>query len=170
MQKYRLWCNTDEKEEFVVSSSVPTECPTNAGHSIDTSSIAIIETNPMVNDGTAKNLTLADYKQLRYNEIDIKTQALISTGFTYDSMTFSLSITSQMNWSSIKENTPDFTFPLAISTKNNYEYSLAEANVTAFWTAGRDAVKGHLDSGRDLKKSVYDAADEAAVDAVVDTR
>jgi len=114
--------------------------------------------------------TLAELKDRRYNEIDYKTMTLIAPGFTYDGTTFSLSISAQMNWSSIKENTSDFTFPLNISTIDNYEYTLAEADVCDFWCEGRDTVKGHLDSGRALKKSVHDAADEAAVDVVTDTR
>ena len=74
------------------------------------------------------------------------------------------------DWNTLKDNESDFTWPVSLSTLNNNEYILAQANLSAFWTAARDAAKGHLDSGRTLKKSVFDAANEAAVDAVVDTR
>jgi hypothetical protein len=169
MNKYRVYCETDGWVE-VIASTEPTMCPIDNGHTLRTGTTAIIETNILVNDGTPKELTLSDYKTLRYNEIDAKTGALIGAGFTYDSKQFSLSSAAQRNWSEIHSNQTEFTFPLAISTLDNDEYSLASANVNAFWTAGKDALKGHLDSGRALKKSVFDAVDEAAVDAVVDNR
>lgn len=113
---------------------------------------------------------LANLKARRYLEIDGRSMQLIAAGFTYDSQTFSLSIPAQITWSSLKENESDFTWPVEVSTLDSNTYSLAQANLTAFWTAGRDAVQGHLDSGRALKKSVFDAVDKAAVDAIVDNR
>ncbi len=170
MDKYRLWCVTDSTYERVIASAVPTVCPTNGAHTIKTTSIAIIEHDVLVNDGSFKELPLADYKQLRYNEIDGKTVSLIAAGFSFDSQAFSLSSSAQMNWSTLKDQEAEFTWPVEVSTKDNNAYSLTQANLTAFWTAGRDATKGHLDTGRALKKSVFDAADEAAVNAVVDNR
>ena len=119
---------------------------------------------------TEKGEPLAAYKQNRYNEIDLKTGALIIAGFTYDSKTFSLSINAQTNWNTLKDQESEFTWPVDVTTIDNDTYSLVQANLGAFWTAGKDAVKGHLDSGRTLKKSVFDAADKVAIDAVVDTR
>ena len=168
--KYRIWCTTDSKGEYVIASAVPTTCPTNGGHTVDTSSVVITESDILINDGTAKDLILADYKQLRYNEIDGKSMVLISAGFTYDSKTFSLSINAQTNWNTLKDEEAEFTWPVDITTIDNDTYSLTQANLDAFWTAARDAVKGHLDSGRAYKKTIYDATDEAGVDAVVDTR
>lgn len=170
MEKYRLHCITDNIDECVIASTVPTQCPTNAAHTIDSTSIVIIDSNVLINNGTAKDLILADYEQLRYNEIDSKTETLIAAGFTYDSQTFSLSVHAQANWNTLKDSETDFTWPVEISTKDNNVYDLTQANLSTFWIAGRDAVKGHLDSGRALKKSVFDAVDEVAVDAVVDTR
>jgi len=171
MKKYRLHCNTDNKNEFVISDSVPSDCPIDAGHLIDSSSVCIVDNDVLVNDGTPKNLPLSDYKQLRYNEIDGKTMSLIfGQGFTFDSHQFSLSIPAQGNWTNIKTNISDFTFPLDVTTVDNNTYSLSETDVVAFWTAGRDAVKTNMDSGRVLKKSVYDATTSAQVDAVVDNR
>lgn len=40
---YKLWCATDSKWEYVWSTIVPTACPTNAVHTIDTDSIVVIE-------------------------------------------------------------------------------------------------------------------------------
>ena len=115
-------------------------------------------------------VSLAEHKQVKFNAIDYKTGTLIAPGFTYDSQVFSTSVMAQQNWSEIHSNTSEFADPCPISTKDNNEYSLAHANVNAFWTTGKDFVQGHLDSGRALKKSVFDAVDKAGVDAVVDNR
>ena len=115
-------------------------------------------------------VNLSEYKQVKYEAIDLKTGSLIIVGFVYDSKTFSLSANAQSNWNVLKDEEPEFTWPVEISTIDNDTYSLTAANLDAFWNAGKDAIKDHLDSGRAYKKSVYDAVDKAAVDAVVDTR
>lgn len=43
MNKYRIRCTTDNKWEFVNSLTEPTQCPTNASHSIDASLTTLIE-------------------------------------------------------------------------------------------------------------------------------
>jgi len=170
IDKYQLKCTTDSTNEYVISDAPPTACPTNGAHTIDSVSISIIAKDVEINDGTAKSLSLANYKELRYKEIDNKTGNLISAGFSYDSKTFSLSGNAQTNWNVLKDDESEFTWPVDVTMLNNDTYSLTSANLSAFWTAAKDAVKGHLDSGRSLKKSVFDAADEATIDAVTDTR
>lgn len=170
MNKYRIYCTTDSKMEYVIASAEPTECPTNAAHTVSSDSICIIQKDVKVNDGTPTDLTLSDYKQLRYNEIDGKTMALIAPGFTYDGKQFSLSIPAQNNWSGLHDNSADFIFPYDITTIDNDTYSLTSANLNAFWTAAKDVLEDKLGTGRALKKQIFDAADEAAVDAVVDNR
>ena len=113
---------------------------------------------------------LADVKAMRYAEIDYNTGRLISAGFTFDGVQFSLSANAQQNWDSIKTSKSDYSFPLDITTIANDTYSLTNPNVQAFWVAARDAVKDQLDSGRILKKAIFDAIDIAAVDAVIDNR
>jgi len=115
-------------------------------------------------------VSFQEYKQVRYDAIDTKTKSLIAAGFVYDNETFSLSHDAQSNWAALKNNSGDFTWDKNISTINNNTYSLALANLVAFWTACNNAINGHLDSGRVLKKSVFDAANEAAVDVVTDVR
>lgn len=118
-----------------------------------------------------KDLTvLSELKEFRYDQIDDKTDELITTGFIYDNETFSTSHHAQMNWNSLRNQTGEYTWPLNISTKDNNTYSLLQANVPAFWTELIDALADHVDSGRVLKKSIFIAADIAAVDAVVDNR
>ena len=118
----------------------------------------------------AEDDTLAAYKQAKYNAIDYKTGVLLSVGFTYDSKQFSLSANAQLNWSEIHSNIAEFPDPVDVTLINNDTYSLTHANVNTFWTTAKDILKGHLDSGRALKKSVFDAVDKAAVDAVIDNR
>ena len=114
--------------------------------------------------------TLAEYKQARYNAIDYKTGYLIHGGFTYDSKQFSLSANAQANWNALHSNPTEFTWPQEITAINNDTYSLAEANLNAFWEAGKVVLADHLGTGRALKKSIFDAADKTAVNAIVDTR
>ena len=114
--------------------------------------------------------TLDEYKNVRYPSIDKKTGQLIALGFTYDGNTFSLSINAQANWNALKDQQGEFIWPVDITTIDNNTYSLAVSNIDAFWTAAKDTLKGHLDSGRALKKSIFDATTKAEVDAVVDNR
>jgi len=113
---------------------------------------------------------LAARKVTKNAAIDANTMVLIAGGFTYDSTTFSLSEYAQINWTVLKTLESLFTWPVDISTKADGEYSLTQANLDAFLDAGRLAVQGPMDSGRALKLSVNAAADQAALDAVVDTR
>jgi len=42
-KKYRIYCVTEATQVFVWADSEPTECPNDAGHTIDSDSIAIVE-------------------------------------------------------------------------------------------------------------------------------
>jgi len=42
--KYRVYCNTDSKNEETLALTEPTTCPTNTAHTIDSSKTVIIET------------------------------------------------------------------------------------------------------------------------------
>ena len=114
--------------------------------------------------------TLEEFKAAQFNAIDYKTSVLIGAGFTFDSKQFSLSPPAQINWQAIKGNKPDFTFPLELTTLDNDTYSLTDANVQNFWNAGKTTLKGHLDAGRALKKTVFDATTIEEVQAIVDAR
>lgn len=118
---------------------------------------------------TESNILQAN-KDVKNAAIDERTQELIFAGFTFDSKSFSMSNFAQLNWNDIKSNTVDYTFPLEIPTKDSYKYSLTQGNVNGFWTAKEDHKWAHLDSGRALNVSTVDAADQAALDLVVDNR
>jgi len=168
MDKYRITSDVSGNHEFVIADATPTICP--SGDAIKANSICIIKKDVEEHDGTATELPLSQYQKLRHNAINRRTRELIKEGFTYSSIVFSASTEAQRNWHELKDNEAEFTFPKKISRKNNGTYSLAQANVGAFWAAMKDHIHGHLDSGRTLNKSIKDAADEAAVDAIVDTR
>jgi hypothetical protein len=113
---------------------------------------------------------LASLKEYRYNQIDAKTSELIQQGFTYDSKQFSLSLPAQTNWHAIKNQKSEFTFPVTVSTLDNSGYDLSQANVDVFWQQGKDTLKGYIDTGRVLKKQIFDAPDIASVNAIIDNR
>ncbi len=102
----------------------------------------------------------------RFGEIDQRTSDLIDEGFTFDGKVFSASINAQSNWHWVLSfaNNNWLSFPVTISTKNHGEYILDNAaDVDSFIQNGFSQIKGHLDSGRVLKKSITDAADEDAI-------
>lgn len=43
--RYRLWCTSDMKYEYVWAETAPTTCPTNTAHTIDADMTTIIEVN-----------------------------------------------------------------------------------------------------------------------------
>lgn len=117
---------------------------------------------------------LEEYKQLKYNAINIKTGSLILSGAVYDSATFSCNESAMITYEDILNDnvnaTGKYVYPLDLTTLDYNTYTLAEANVIAFTDAVRNHIKGHKDSGRALLKSVFDAVDKAGVDAVTDNR
>jgi hypothetical protein len=111
-------------------------------------------------------------KESRKEEIDRKTRNLIAEGFTYSAKVFSMSANAQSKWHALHADRANHTYPVVILTMDETdEVSLADTlAVEAFYTAMVTEVRGHIDSGATLKKSIRDAADQAAIDAVVDGR
>ena len=119
---------------------------------------------------TIRCLNLAEYKEHRHNEIDERTSELIENGFLFDGHVFSLSTNARDNWNVIEDHKEMFTFPLEISTKDSNTYSLAEVDVDSFWLTGLGTIKTHYDSGRALKKLVFDAITEQEIELIIDNR
>lgn len=113
---------------------------------------------------------LATRKVTKRKQIDIRTVELISQGFTFDSKQFSLSIPAQINWSSIRENKLDYSWPVRITTIDDENYYLSLLDVDSFWIAARDEVQSHYDSGAELKEQVGLATTIEEVEAVEDDR
>ena len=110
------------------------------------------------------------YKKEKNHSIDQKTGYLFSLGFVYDTNTFSLSLSAQSNWNTLKGSEADFTWPVSVSTIDDGEYILPQTSLQAFWEAARDEGKVHLDGGRSLKQQVNAATTIAEIDAIVDNR
>lgn len=41
--KYRIWCDTDNKWEYVWAESEPTKCPTNTAHDVDINKTSVVD-------------------------------------------------------------------------------------------------------------------------------
>jgi hypothetical protein len=68
MHKYKIYCSIDGWVE-VIASSLPTQCPIDNAHSVTLESAVIIEEDVCCNDGTLTDVTLNDYKDLRYTRM-----------------------------------------------------------------------------------------------------
>jgi hypothetical protein len=173
MDKYKVYCETDGWVE-VIASAEPTVCPNDAGHTLRAGSAAVIQQDIEVNDGTPTELTLDEYKQLRYKEIDSKSGELISQGFTYQSKTFSLSTSAQTNILAL-DNTrddPALTYPIKYNTLDDLDsYDVVDStDLHNMYLTALSTKKAILDGGTTLKTSVRNATTEAEVDAVIDNR
>lgn len=175
MNKYKLYCTFHGWVE-VISSNTPTKCPIVANDTIKTDSIVIEEEDIVIcsSDPTPKELTLEEYKQIRYNEIDCRSSELISQGFTYQSKVFSLSVSAQTNILAL-DNTrddPALTYPIKYNTIDDVDsYDVIDStDLHNMYLTALATKKGVLDSGTTLKTSVRTATTQAEVDAVIDNR
>jgi len=121
-------------------------------------------------DPTLEGLDLQGYKDYKNRQIDEKTGELISTGFTWDSLIFSMSSNAQINWSNIP-NVPDSLFPLPVMTKDDKTvYNLALSNKMNFYLTALNFKNGYLQSGTSLKNQVEACTTDAEVEAIHDNR
>jgi len=109
-------------------------------------------------------------KHARHVEIDERTVELINGGFAHDSKVFSLSEPAQINWLGLVVKEADLTWPVEITTKDDEAYSLIQTDLPTFTNTAMGTKQAHMDSGRALKVSTNAAVDQAALDAIVDTR
>jgi len=132
-----------------------------------------------IEEMTAGEKTAADddpanldpHKEVRYQEIDKRTRELITVGFVHATKTFSLSEQAQSKWHGKYNARADVTFPFDVATIDNDAHTVADgAEAKTMYLLVVNTVNGHIESGGALKKSIFDAVDKAAVDAVVDTR
>lgn len=113
---------------------------------------------------------LPSHKAAKKAAIDAKTREIIARGFTFDGHLFSLSSQAQMNWIGLLVCQSFMTWPVCVTTKDDLEYALAQANLQAFTEAGVAVVAAAYGSGRALKITVDACSTRAAVDAVSDDR
>ena len=175
MDRYRMYNETKNQWEFVISDQVPTVLPDNPGDSVRAGSVAITHQDVKVNDGTTKQLTLDNYKLLRIDEIDIRTGELIFQGFEYPSASgniFSFSTNAQSNLLGTYSAKDLLTYPFGWSLKDDSAvYQIADSTEMAnFFLTALGTKKAWQDSGTALKQAIKAAIDEAGVDAVIDNR
>jgi hypothetical protein len=175
MNKYKLYCEIHGWVD-VIASDVPTKCPIVETDTIKSDSVVIEEEdlNGCSDFNYYKELNLDDYKQVRYYEIDCKSQDLISNGFVYQNLTFSLSQNAQINLIALDEtrNDPALTYPIEYNTIDDVDtYSITDAtDLHSMYLTALATKKGVLDSGTVLKTEVRNCTTEAEVDAVIDNR
>jgi hypothetical protein len=58
-RKYRIWCETEQAYVYEWADTVPTECPNDAGHTIDTDKIAFVKSKGKIKIGSDEGPTLA---------------------------------------------------------------------------------------------------------------
>lgn len=175
MNKYKLYNETKGIWEYVISDVVPTVLPINPLDTVLPGSVVVVEPNILYNDGTAKQLTLPNYKLLRFNEIDRKTGELIFEGFEYPVASgnmFSFSTNAQSNLLGTYSAKELLTYPFEWSVKDDsLVYQIADVTeMSNFFLTALNTKKGRQDSGTTLKQAVESATNEAEVDAVIDNR
>jgi len=114
-------------------------------------------------------ITLEELKEMRYAEIDLRTQELITQGFSFAGHTFSMSLTAQINWSNFP-NLPDALFPLNVMDITENIYVLDLVNKTNFYLSALNYKNTQLQSGSLLKAQIHACTDEACVRAIIDNR
>lgn len=173
MNKYKIYCSVDGWVE-VIASSVPTQCPIDSAHSVTLESAVILEEDIYVNDGTLTDVTLDDYKALRYHEIDTKTEEKIGLGFSYAGKVFSLSANAQTNILAL-DNTrddPALSYPIEYSTIDDLDNYFVQnsTDLHNMYLTALATKKSWVDSGTTLKDSVRTATTHAEVDTIIDNR
>jgi hypothetical protein len=172
MNKYRLYNETQGIFEFVNSSEIPTESPSNASDTVR--DVVIVSEVIDLNDGSANVLSLEDLKEIRKQEIDTKTGELISVGYEYPASSgkfFSISANSQSNLHAMRADPASF-IGIKWMTKDDSDFhTIVDANdALALYGAAFGMVSTHKMSGAELKIQVTAATTIAEVDAIIDNR
>ena len=121
-----------------------------------------------------KALDLQEYKDLRFKEIDERTEEKIKLGFSYAGKVFSLSANAQTNILAL-DNTKDdpaLSYPIGYSTIDDSEhYDVVDAtDLHNMYLTALATKKAWVDSGTTLKDAVRYAVDENSVSLVIDNR
>ena len=175
MNKYRMYNETKSIWEYVISDVIPTVLPVNPADDVKANSVSIMQQDILYNDGTLKQLTLPNYKRLRFDEIDRKTGELISQGFEYPPLSgniFSFSVNAQSNLLGTYSAKDLLQYPFSWSLKDDSAvYQIANiAEMSNFFMTALGTKKAWQDSGTVLKQEIENAQTEAEVDAIIDNR
>lgn len=120
------------------------------------------------------DMSLEELKLYRYHEIDNKTGKLISNGFIYNGLTFSLSYNAQINLLGLdaSRNDPALTYPISYNTlDDSTTYNVVDAtDVHNMYLTALATKKSILDSGTTLKDQIRAATSKSEVNAIIDNR
>ena len=123
---------------------------------------------------TIKALTFAEYKALRFKEIDEKTGELVLNGFSYAGKVFSLSLNAQINIEALNSSRDDaaITYPIEYSTLDDMDnYFVTDAtDINAMYLTALGTKKSYVDSGTILKDQIRAATTELEVSQIIDNR
>jgi hypothetical protein len=121
-----------------------------------------------------KALSLDEYKDVRFKEIDATTFERISLGFSYNNLVFSLSQNAQINILGMDEvrDDPAMTYPIEYSTIDDLaHYTVTDStDLHNMYLTALGTKKSWVDSGTVLKDAVRAAIDENAVSLIIDNR
>lgn len=108
-------------------------------------------------------------KEDKYSYVDKNTVDLISAGFPFDGLKFSMSITAQINWSNLL-NLPDAMFPINVMSIDEQVYVLTLAEKINFYYTALNFKNGYLQSGSVLKGQIKAMNNIVDVENFVDPR
>ncbi len=115
--------------------------------------------------------TLDEFKRSRMRDINQRTDEVLARGFTYSGVNVSLTVHAQLRYEVLRATTGLFSSAIIEAADDmSPALTLGSFGMAAFSDAQRAYVKSIHDAANVLKKSIRDAADYAAVEAVVDTR
>lgn len=118
--------------------------------------------------------SLEYYKTLKFAEIDTQSGYLISQGFTYGGLIFSLSTNMQANLSTFiqMDNFSYVDYPVVLSSLDNLSVIEIQnqGELRQFDKDSYTAVSNILVAGNELKQDVRDALTIDDVNAVIDMR
>jgi hypothetical protein len=121
-----------------------------------------------------KCLDLQEYKELRYDEIDARTEEKIQEGFAYAGKVFSLSGNAQINILGLDNtrNDPALTYPIEYTTINDDDnYFVADSSeMHTMYLIALATKKNWVDSGTILKDSIRAATTDIDVQNIIDNR
>lgn len=121
-----------------------------------------------------QGINLSEYKDVRYNEIDDRTEERILLGFGYQGKVFSMSSTAQTNILALDNtrNDPAMSYPVRYSTLDDSDhYDVLDAtDLHNMYLTALGTKKAWVDSGTSLKDAVRAAIDENAVSLIIDNR
>lgn len=117
-------------------------------------------------------LNLEDLKTFRNNDIDNKTGALISQGYIYKGLLFSMSANAQSNLLGVYAAKDFLSYPFEWNTKNDDNtYSILDASdLTHFFMTALETKKAHQQSGTLIKVQIRDAMSIDEVNNIIDNR